>query len=226
MEPCSSRQETQKITSEQWKKGPWLVRLYRGWKSYPIIGIIISHYKDPYKPTSTMESNKGFFSWLILCSSQLPWFFSCLASRSRGYIYQKAGVFWSYPNMRLMLYADTLKRPCRRNKSLIRRVWFFSTIAVILRKAQNPCRRQNNFLINSFPLDHTFIKSSQNELEAFKHHLPLKLVTFVPTLCAMERILLERLGIGWNDSVAEANEKRMKDRGVGNIPTLQHKEVI
>jgi len=27
----------------------------------------------------------------------------------------------------------------------------------------------------------------------------------------MERILLERLGIGWNDSVAEANEKRMKE---------------
>lgn len=27
----------------------------------------------------------------------------------------------------------------------------------------------------------------------------------------MDRILLERLGIGWNDSVAEANEKRMKD---------------
>ena len=39
-------------------------------------------------------------------------------------------------------------------------------------------------------------------------------MTFAPTLCAMERILLERLGIGWNDSVAEANEKRMKDRKV------------
>ena len=25
------------------------------------IGIIIGHYKDPYKPTSIMESNKGFF---------------------------------------------------------------------------------------------------------------------------------------------------------------------
>ena len=40
---------------EQWKKGPWLVRLYRG-LYYPIIqGLIISHYKDPYKPTSIME---------------------------------------------------------------------------------------------------------------------------------------------------------------------------
>jgi len=27
----------------------------------------------------------------------------------------------------------------------------------------------------------------------------------------MDRILLERLGIGWKDSVSEANEKRMKD---------------
>ena len=44
-----------------------------------------------------MESNKGFFSWLILCSSQLPWFFSCLASRSRGYIYQKLVFFGAIP---------------------------------------------------------------------------------------------------------------------------------
>lgn len=40
----------------------------------------------------------------------------------------------------------------------------------------------------------------------------------------MDRILLERLGIGWNDTVAEANEKRMKDElrlgtnPVGAIP--------
>ena len=25
------------------------------------MGIIISQYKDPYKPTSIMESNKGYF---------------------------------------------------------------------------------------------------------------------------------------------------------------------
>ena len=29
------------------------------------IEIIISHYKGPYKPSIVMESNKGFFSWLI-----------------------------------------------------------------------------------------------------------------------------------------------------------------
>ena len=28
------------------------------------MGILISHYKDPYKPTSIMESSKFFFSWL------------------------------------------------------------------------------------------------------------------------------------------------------------------
>ena len=28
---------------------------------YIYIGIILSHYKDPYKPTSIMESNKVFF---------------------------------------------------------------------------------------------------------------------------------------------------------------------
>ena len=43
---------------EQWKKKP-------GWLGYIVdsnyIGIIVSHYKDPYKPTSTMESNKVFF---------------------------------------------------------------------------------------------------------------------------------------------------------------------
>ena len=35
------------------------------------IGIIISHHKDPYKPTSIMESNKFFFSWLI-CFNLFP----------------------------------------------------------------------------------------------------------------------------------------------------------
>ena len=37
-------------------KKPWLFRLYRG-----LYGIMISHYKDPYKPTSIMKSNKVFF---------------------------------------------------------------------------------------------------------------------------------------------------------------------
>ena len=47
---------------EQWKKGPWLVALFRGWNTtLCYIGIIIDHYKDPYKPTSIMESKKCFF---------------------------------------------------------------------------------------------------------------------------------------------------------------------
>ena len=40
-------------------KKTWLVGLYRGW-------IIINHYKDPSKPSSTMERNKFFFfPWLL-----------------------------------------------------------------------------------------------------------------------------------------------------------------
>ena len=36
---------------------------YRGWY-YPVMGIMIRQYKDPYKPISVMESKAGFFSWL------------------------------------------------------------------------------------------------------------------------------------------------------------------
>ena len=46
-------------------KKPKLFRVYRDEIQPSYIGIIINHYKDPYKPTSIMESNKGFFSWLI-----------------------------------------------------------------------------------------------------------------------------------------------------------------
>ena len=43
------------------KKGPWLFRLYRG-LYYPVLwGILISQYKDPYKPTSIMESRRVCF---------------------------------------------------------------------------------------------------------------------------------------------------------------------
>ena len=49
------------LESEQWKKGPWLFRWISGIILPSYMGIIISHYKDPYKPTSIMDSNKFFF---------------------------------------------------------------------------------------------------------------------------------------------------------------------
>ena len=34
------------------------------------MGIMINHYKDPYKTTSIMESNKGIFAWLTWVERQ------------------------------------------------------------------------------------------------------------------------------------------------------------
>ena len=42
-------------------KKPWLFRLYIGIILPNSMGIFISQYKDPYKPTSIMESKRGFF---------------------------------------------------------------------------------------------------------------------------------------------------------------------
>ena len=47
--------------SKQWPK-PWLLAVYRGWNDEILpsyIWIIISHYKDPYQPTSIMECQQG-----------------------------------------------------------------------------------------------------------------------------------------------------------------------
>ena len=48
---------------EQWKKGPWLVRSYRGLLTTQFYGdYFISHYKDPYKPTRIQwKVRPGFF---------------------------------------------------------------------------------------------------------------------------------------------------------------------
>ena len=43
------------------EKKPWLVGLYRGIILPSFMGILISQYKDPYKPTSIMESRRVFF---------------------------------------------------------------------------------------------------------------------------------------------------------------------
>ena len=52
---------------------------YAGWLGYIrdeiSIGIIINHYKDPYQPTSIMESNKGFFRGsndIYFCDLTMP----------------------------------------------------------------------------------------------------------------------------------------------------------
>ena len=43
------------------KKGPWLEGFDIGDDILPkYMGIITSHYKDPYQPTSRMECHKGF----------------------------------------------------------------------------------------------------------------------------------------------------------------------
>ena len=46
------------------EKKAWLFRLYRGLYYHILpnyMGILISQYKDPYKPTSIMESRRVFF---------------------------------------------------------------------------------------------------------------------------------------------------------------------
>ena len=47
-------------SGEQWKT-PWLVRVIYGIILPRYIGIIVIHCKDPYRPTSIMESNQFFF---------------------------------------------------------------------------------------------------------------------------------------------------------------------
>ena len=49
------------VLFEQWKKGPWLFRLYRGLLLPNYMGILISQYKDPYKPTRIQWKVGGFF---------------------------------------------------------------------------------------------------------------------------------------------------------------------
>ena len=52
------------------KKGPWLFRVFLGDQKLPsYMGIIINHYKDPYKPTSIMESRRVFF----VAQMGFPW---------------------------------------------------------------------------------------------------------------------------------------------------------
>ncbi len=49
------------VAFEQWPKKPWLWTLYIGDEKLPsYIGIILSHYKDPYQPTSIVECQQGF----------------------------------------------------------------------------------------------------------------------------------------------------------------------
>ena len=38
---------------------PWLFRVYRG-LYYPVMGIVINQYKDPYEPISIVECQQGF----------------------------------------------------------------------------------------------------------------------------------------------------------------------
>ena len=48
-------------------KKPWLFRLYMGIVLGNYMGILISQYKDPYKPTSIMESRRD------LLIAQITW---------------------------------------------------------------------------------------------------------------------------------------------------------
>ena len=49
------------VIDEQRKKIPWLVGVVWGIILPSYMGIAISQYKDPYKPTSIMESRRVFF---------------------------------------------------------------------------------------------------------------------------------------------------------------------
>ena len=59
------------------KKGPSWVILYRGLYGPNYIGMKISHYKDPYKPTRIQwKVIRFFFSWLTWCRKVSPGGFS------------------------------------------------------------------------------------------------------------------------------------------------------
>ena len=51
---------------EQWKKGPWLFRVFLGDDLFSYMGITICHYKDPVitQPGFQWKSKKVFVSWL------------------------------------------------------------------------------------------------------------------------------------------------------------------
>ena len=58
------------------EKKPWLFRLYRGWNTTQLYGgIIINRYKDPYIPTSLMET-----TWEISKQRKRCWHFQALVS--------------------------------------------------------------------------------------------------------------------------------------------------
>ena len=45
----------------------------------------LNHYKDPYEPTSIMESNKVFFSWLTCGFFPHVFFFEQLSANGLGW---------------------------------------------------------------------------------------------------------------------------------------------
>ncbi len=54
-----------------WKRAPgWLFDIW-GWNLPNYMGIVISQYKDPYKPISIMECHRGFLTLLTWLSSRL-----------------------------------------------------------------------------------------------------------------------------------------------------------
>ncbi len=75
------------------KKGPWLVGLYRGWKTTQVCGDYFkNHCKDPIKPPVEWKV-RGFFSWLIS-------FFSlnsqCLLGQSQEITPNAVGRCWRW----------------------------------------------------------------------------------------------------------------------------------
>ena len=66
-----------KIQIGQWKKTPWLFRVYIGEYTTQLYREkIINHRKDPHKPTSIMKSRRVFCSlWLKCAIGSKLWFF-------------------------------------------------------------------------------------------------------------------------------------------------------
>ena len=63
---------------DQWKKGPWLFRLYRGWNTNQLydMSIIISHYKGPLSTNQDSMESRRFFFW------QLTW----VSAKKTGFV--------------------------------------------------------------------------------------------------------------------------------------------
>ena len=106
----------------------WLFRVYRGWNTSNYVVVLVNHYKydkDPYCPTSMMESTRVFFRgspglWAVMSSLDDHFLFKWWAnfrnkvSRSVLLVHSK-GIEWkSFPQQKECLERFRLRKNLHR----------------------------------------------------------------------------------------------------------------